>query len=177
MIFCKTYQLLGKKFNIYLLALIIGGIAMIVFTNCTSNAVPSSEGISDKVINNNIKKDAEKQTGSTNIAENTAIEKVTELTDKNFNKTIKSGIVLVDFWASWCGPCRMQGPIIDELAKEMGNKVKITKLNVDQYNAISLEYNVKNIPTIIIFKDGKPVHRFVGLQKKEFLREQIQKLL
>ncbi len=106
------------------------------------------------------------------------IEKAKELTDESFYSTINSDkVVLVDFWAVWCPPCRIQGPIIDELAREIGHKAAITKLNVDHYNDISTAYNVRNIPTIILFKNGEVVNRFVGVQQKDFLLHQIEQLL
>jgi len=91
------------------------------------------------------------------------------LTDKNFKSEVldKKGIFLVDFWAAWCGPCQMLAPIIEEIAKEYENKVLVGKLNVDDYPNISEQYNVQGIPTVIIFKDGKIVEQFVGVQPKE----------
>lgn len=94
---------------------------------------------------------------------------VMQLTDANFQQTIKTGVTLVDFWAVWCAPCRMQGPIVEEVAKEMGTQVKVAKLDVDNNGQTAQMYNIRNIPTILIFKDGKVVKGFVGVQQKETL--------
>ena len=104
-------------------------------------------------------------------------EAVITLNDQNFDKTIKKGVVLVDFWATWCRPCRMQGPIIEEIATEMGKKIKVGKLDTDQNKALSQRYSVAYLPTLIIFKDGKIVEQFVGLQQKETLVNAIKKHL
>jgi thioredoxin 1 len=84
---------------------------------------------------------------------------------------------LVDFFASWCGPCKLQGPIIDQLAEKMGDKAIIGKINVEEAAKTSEEYGVMSIPTLVIFKDGKIVENFTGLQSIESLTEQIKKLL
>jgi thioredoxin 1 len=99
--------------------------------------------------------------------------KVLTITDNDFDKTIKKGITLVDFWAVWCGPCRRQGPIVEEIASEVGKKFKIGKLDVDNNKTSSNTYNVRNIPTLIIFKDGKEVKRLVGLQDKQTLLNEL----
>ncbi len=96
-------------------------------------------------------------------------ENVKILTDGNFNATIKNGVSLVDFWAAWCGPCRVQGPIVDEIADEMGDKAKICKLDIDQYKKIAGQLGIQSIPTILIFKDGKMVQKFVGVKPKPVL--------
>ena len=75
-----------------------------------------------------------------------------------------TGVVLVDFWASWCGPCRMVGPIIEQLAEEYAGKVTVGKVNVDEESALASEFAVVSIPTIIIFKDGKQVEKLVGVR-------------
>ena len=104
-------------------------------------------------------------------------EAVITLNDQNFDKTIKKGVVLVDFWATWCRPCRMQAPIVEEIAKEMGKKIKVGKLDTDQNKALSQRYSVTYLPTLVIFKNGKIVEQFVGLQQKETLVNAINKHL
>ena len=97
-----------------------------------------------------------------------------EITEQNFEQEVlKSDIpVLVDFWAAWCGPCRMQAPIVDELAKEVSS-VKFAKLDVDANGRLAQQYGVMNIPTLLLFKDGKMAGSAVGLQSKESLKELI----
>lgn len=102
--------------------------------------------------------------------------KVLILTDANFQKSIKKGITLVDFWAVWCGPCRRQAPIIEEIANEVGKKFKISKLDVDVNKTVASQYNVRNIPTLIIFKDGTEVKRMVGVQDKQTLLNELSNI-
>lgn len=96
------------------------------------------------------------------------------LTDDNFGSTIRSGVSLVDFWAAWCGPCRVQGPIVDEIADEIGDKAKICKLDIDQHKKIADQLGIQSIPTILIFKDGKMVQKFVGVKSKSALIKAIE---
>lgn len=100
-----------------------------------------------------------------------------ELTDQNFDQEISSGVVLVDFWAPWCTPCKMQGPIIEDLAQDLKDTagVKITKLNVDENQIKSSENEIMSIPTLKIFKNGQVVETMMGLQSKEVLKELINK--
>ncbi|MEA3495907.1 MAG: thioredoxin [Bacteroidota bacterium] len=99
------------------------------------------------------------------------------MTSSNFSTTISSGVTLVDFWATWCRPCLMQAPIVEEVAVEIGNKATIGKLDVDQAGMIAQQYGIRNIPTILIFKDGEVVERFVGLKDKQSLLNAINKHL
>jgi thioredoxin 1 len=93
---------------------------------------------------------------------------IIEITNQNFEKEVlNSNIpVVVDFWAEWCGPCRMVSPIIDELAHDYEGKVKVGKINVDKENELAMKFKVMSIPTIIIFKDGKIVEKIVGAKPK-----------
>ena len=93
----------------------------------------------------------------------------------NYQHQLKSGIVLVDFWASWCMPCKMMAPILNEVAAEVDGKAKICKVDVQQYQDISAKFSVRNIPTLILFKNGKEINRFVGVKTKDFLLKEINK--
>jgi thioredoxin 1 len=95
------------------------------------------------------------------------------LTDSNFKDEVSSGLVLVDFWAPWCGPCRMLGPIIEEVAEEVEG-VTLGKLNVDENPQTAQEYQIMSIPNVILFKDGEPVETLIGLRPKEAYLEAIQ---
>ncbi len=101
-----------------------------------------------------------------------------EFTDQNFDQEVLKSdkITLVDFWAPWCGPCQMMGPIVEELAVALGDKAKIGKLNVDENPATAQAFTVMSIPTVLIFKDGKVAQKFVGVQSKEVLKEALEKI-
>jgi len=96
-----------------------------------------------------------------------------ELTSENFDTTVNSGVSLVDFWAPWCGPCRMIAPIIEELAKEFEDKANICKINTDKQQDLAVKYGVRSIPTIIFMKDGEVVDTVVGAQSKQALADKI----
>jgi len=99
---------------------------------------------------------------------------VKTLTDATFESEISSATtpMIVDFWAPWCGPCRMVGPVIDQIAEEHGDKVAIGKVNVDENPAIAGKYGIMSIPTIILFKDGEPAKKVIGARSKaDFERE------
>ena len=91
------------------------------------------------------------------------------LNEKNFEEEVLNSTkpVLIDFWASWCGPCKMMSPVIDSLAEEMGEKVKVCKINIDEEQNLAVKYNVMSIPTFVVLKDGKEVGRSIGVQDKE----------
>lgn len=99
-----------------------------------------------------------------------------KLSSENFEKeVIKSEQpVLIDFYADWCGPCKMMAPIVEELAKDLQGKVKVGKINVDENQELSMEYGIMSIPTVIIFKEGKEFKRFVGLRSKSELLEELK---
>ncbi len=97
------------------------------------------------------------------------------ITDKSFDKTINKGITLVDFWATWCRPCLIQAPIIEQIAVEMKDQIKVGKMDVDNNRATPQRFNVMNIPTLILFKDGVVVERIVGLTDKNTLLDYINK--
>ena len=101
-----------------------------------------------------------------------------EFSDANFDTEVKQAeeVVLVDFWAPWCGPCKMQGPIVEELGKDLENEtgIKVGKLNVDDNQTTAQEFAVTSIPTLLIFKGGKPVDQMVGLQSKDVLANKLK---
>jgi len=102
---------------------------------------------------------------------------IKELSDANFQAQIKNGVTLVDFWASWCMPCKMMAPVLNETAEALGETAQIAKLDVDSNQASSAKYGVRSIPTLILFKNGKEVNRFVGVKTKDFLLKEIKKVV
>jgi thioredoxin 1 len=103
-------------------------------------------------------------------------DKIKKLTDQNFEHQIKSGITLVDFWATWCMPCKIMAPILNDLSEVLTENTSIGKLDVDQNKAASAKYGVRSIPTLVLFKNGKEINRFVGVKTKDFLLKEIQKV-
>ncbi len=101
------------------------------------------------------------------------------VTDATFdNEVVKSEMpVLVDFWAVWCGPCRMQDPILEEVAKDYEGKIKIAKLNVDENPNTAAKYGIMSIPTLMLFKGGQIVKQMIGVQGKETLEEEFKKVV
>ena len=101
---------------------------------------------------------------------------ITTLNEQNFKDTVSSAAVpvLVDFWAPWCGPCKAIAPILEELSGELDGKVQITKVNVDENSAIAAEYNIRAIPTLLLFKNGSLADQFVGMVGKDDLKAKLE---
>ncbi len=106
-------------------------------------------------------------------------DKITTLSDGSFDELIKSSDVpvLVDFWAEWCGPCKMIAPVLEEIAEEQADKLQIAKLNIDDNLAVTQRFEVMSIPTLILFKDGEPAMRIVGAKGKGQLLQEISEHL
>lgn len=100
-----------------------------------------------------------------------------EVNDSNFEEQINKGVKLVDFWATWCGPCKMIAPVLEDLAADYDGKADVLKLDVDQNQATAAKYEVMSIPTLIVFKDGEAVDKVVGFQPKENLAQVLEKHL
>ncbi|QJD85330.1 thioredoxin [Cohnella herbarum] len=96
------------------------------------------------------------------------------ITKDNFTENVAQGVSLLDFWAPWCGPCKMQLPIVEELSDELKGTATIAKVNVDEEPELASQFGVMSIPTLILFKDGQPVDKLVGLQSKDSLKAKIQ---
>ncbi|QOP41954.1 MULTISPECIES: thioredoxin [Sulfurimonas] len=103
--------------------------------------------------------------------------KYIELTGADFESTVAEGVTLVDFWAPWCGPCRMIAPIIEELAEEFDGKAKICKVNTDEEQDIAVKFGIRSIPTILFFKDGEMVEQMVGAASKQAFADKLNSLL
>jgi thioredoxin 1 len=102
--------------------------------------------------------------------------KVLTLTDQNFQQQTKNKVVLVDFWASWCGPCRMMAPVLNDVASELNGNSHVGKVDIQQYQSLATKFKVRNIPTLILFKNGTEINRFVGIKSKDFLLKEIAKV-
>lgn len=102
--------------------------------------------------------------------------KYIELTEENFDATVNEGLSLVDFWAPWCGPCRMLAPVIEELAEDFDGKANICKVNTDEQQDLATKYGIRSIPTIIFMKNGEVVDQAVGASSKQALAEKLESL-
>lgn len=101
---------------------------------------------------------------------------IVDVSDQSFNAEVEgTGTVLVDFWAPWCGPCKMIAPVLEELDQEIGDQVKIVKLNVDDNPETASRFGVMSIPTLILFKDGEPVDKVVGFTSKDGLKTVVER--
>ena len=99
---------------------------------------------------------------------------VTELTDQTFDEKTNNGVTFTDFWATWCGPCRMQSPVIEQLAEEMGDKAFFSKVDVDANQETAAKFGIMSIPTMLIKKDGQVVDTIVGYHTKEQLQKKLE---
>lgn len=106
-----------------------------------------------------------------------ASDNIKHLSDDNFEDGISQGVVLVDFYADWCGPCRMLTPIVEELAQEMTGKMTVAKVDTDQSVNVAAKFEVTSIPTLVLFKDGQLVKRVVGLKDLDSLRKMVNEVL
>lgn len=104
-------------------------------------------------------------------------EEILILTDKNFNHQLKGRLVLVDFWAEWCAPCKMMLPILNDVASNSGDNFKVAKVDVDKNQSLAQKHGIRSIPTLVAFKNGKEVARFVGVKTKSFLMKEMEKLI
>ena len=102
---------------------------------------------------------------------------VTELTDQTFDEKTNKGVTFTDFWATWCGPCRMQSPVIEQLAEEMGDKVFFSKVDVDANQETAAKFGIMSIPTMLIKKDGQVVDTIVGYHTKEQLQKKLEEYI
>jgi thioredoxin 1 len=102
--------------------------------------------------------------------------KVLTLTEQNFQQQTKNKVVLVDFWASWCAPCRMMAPVLNDVASELKGNSHVGKVDIQQYQSLATKFKVRNIPTLILFKNGAEINRFVGIKSKDFLLKEIAKV-
>ncbi|HZL08856.1 MAG TPA: thioredoxin [Prolixibacteraceae bacterium] len=103
-------------------------------------------------------------------------EKILTLTDKNFQQQTKNKVVLIDFWASWCAPCRMMAPVLNDVASELNGNLRVGKVDIEQYQSLAGKYKVRSIPTMILLKNGIEINRFVGIKSKDFLLKEIAKV-
>jgi len=112
-----------------------------------------------------------------NKADQEQSENLIILTDENFQKTIEKGVTLVDFWAPWCTPCKIQNPVINQIADELEGTVKVCKINVDEHKKAATQMKIRNIPNIIIFKNGNAEMQLIGVKPKHTIMKTVHSLL
>ena len=99
---------------------------------------------------------------------------VIHLTEENFESTVANGVTLVDFWATWCGPCKMLAPVLDQVAAEIGDEAVIAKVDIDEARDLAIQCQVRSVPAVFIYKDGEIVNQFVGIRDKQFIIDAIR---
>jgi len=109
-----------------------------------------------------------------NIPAVTDHKNILTLTEKNFQQQTKNKLVIVDFWAAWCAPCRMMAPILNDVANELSGNAAVGKINIEEQKLLADKFKVRSIPTLILFENGKEVKRFVGIKQKDFLLKEIK---
>ena len=99
---------------------------------------------------------------------------VIHLNEENFDSTVAEGVTLVDFWATWCGPCKMLAPVLDQVAAEIGDEAVIAKVDIDEARDLAIQCQVRSVPAVFIYKDGEIVNQFVGIRDKQFIIDAIR---
>lgn len=112
-----------------------------------------------------------------NLPETTTHQNIRILNNKNFKNQIKSGLVMVDFWAPWCAPCKMIAPVLNDIAEAESENFTIAKVNVDNQQQLAQKFKIRSIPTMILFYEGKEVKRFAGVKTKKFLLKEVQQII
>jgi thioredoxin 1 len=103
-------------------------------------------------------------------------EKILTLTEQNFQQKTKGKVVLVDFWAAWCAPCRMMAPVLNDVASELNGNSQVGKVDIQQYQSLANQFKVRSIPTLILLKNGIEINRFAGIKSKDFLLKEMAKV-
>lgn len=110
-----------------------------------------------------------------NMPEVKSSDRILNLNNKNFRATTSRGLVLIDFWAAWCGPCKMMAPVLNEVAEEAGDQAIVAKVNVDHNQDLAKRFKIKSIPTLVLLRDGVEINRYVGVKQKKFLLQELRR--